>query len=179
MLGGIKVARRYADAVFQLAREQGTVDQWASDLAYLAEVLARPEVHRFVEDPRVRFEEKSRLIAAALDGHSPLLFNLARLLIRSGRVDLARDLADEYGTLRDSDEGIRRFRVITAVPLREEERDRLRARLAEAARAPVFLETHVDPSIIGGMIVRAGDQLIDGSVRNKLEGLREALASPL
>ena len=179
MLGRSRVARRYAEAVLQLARERDTVDQWAVDLAYLAEVLERPEIHHAVKSPRVPFEEKSRLIAAALDGRSPLLFNLARLLIRRGRAGVAPGLAEEYGALRERLEGVQRFRVTTAIPLREEERARLRTRLAEAACAPVSLETSVDPSIIGGMIVQAGDQLIDGSVRTKLEAMREALAAPL
>ncbi len=179
MLGRSRVARRYAEAVLQLAREQDTVEQWAGDLAYLAEVLGRPEIHRAVDNPRVPFEEKARLIAAALDGCGPLLFNLARLLVRRGRADVAPELSEEYAALRERLEGVRRFHVTTAIPLRNEESTRLRARLAEAARAPVLLETRVDPSIIGGMIVQAGDQLVDGSVRTKLKAMREALAAPL
>lgn len=169
------VAKRYAAAVFELAREQGDFDEWASELDTLATVLSNPEVEAVLANTRVRSQEKDALLRHLLAGLRPAAINLARLLVANRRVSYAPAIRDAYRAKLDEQRGIVHARVTTAVPLSEQEKERLADRLAEITGGRVELEAAVDPAILGGLIVRIGDRLIDGSTRAKLLALRRRL----
>ncbi|HEY8491630.1 MAG TPA: F0F1 ATP synthase subunit delta [Dehalococcoidia bacterium] len=172
----VTAAKRYAQAVFDLALEQETLDEWLADLERLAALAREPEAVRILESNRVPEAEKDGLLAATLSGVGPLAMNLARLLVRKGRFGLADAVAEEYRRLLEEHRGILRARAVTAVELTEPERAAVAARLEELTGKRVLLETAVDPSILGGLVVRIGDRLIDGSTRTKLLELKERLA---
>ena len=105
-----------------------------------------------------------------------LLLNLAFILLRRGRTSLAPGIAEAYQDLLDEARGVSHATVTTAVPLTDEELEVVKKKLAEIAGGEVVVETKVDEEILGGVVVRIGDRLIDGSTRNRLLELKQQLA---
>jgi F-type H+-transporting ATPase subunit delta len=99
------------------------------------------------------------------------------LLLRRGRIDLLPQVAQEFRALYEKRAGIVRATVISAAPLAEDEQRALRERLGQMTSGRVEMTVEVDPAILGGVIVRLGDRMIDGSVRGRLERLRSRLAA--
>ncbi len=168
-------AKRHAQAVFQIAQERKELDRWQSDLESIAATLSQPELAALLENPKIRFEEKARLVEGTLPGVSQLALNLVYLLVTRGRVALAGDIADEYQRLLDAHRGIEHVEVTTAVPLEEEQEGKLAKRLSSLTGKKVTLSTRVDPAIVGGLVARIGDSLLDGSTHSKLAALRKSL----
>jgi F-type H+-transporting ATPase subunit delta len=174
--GASIAARRYAEAAYAIARDHGTQDQWRDDIASIAELLRHPQAAAYLDDAKVRDEDKARLLERALD-ISPLGMNLAKLLLQRGRLALAPAILAEYDRMLDAERGIARAHVTTAVPLGPAEERAVAERLRQLVGArEVRLETEVDPALIGGMVARIGDRLIDGSVRTRLQELKRSLA---
>jgi len=171
------VAKRYAQAAFDIANEQGKLDEWLTDLTRLADAASDPVVGAFFTNPGVREAEKH----AALERLFPkpeqrFALNLARLLVDRRRFEIAADLLEAFRDLVLQARGIAIADVTTAVELTSAERDRVRQQLTTLVGRTVELRMHVDPSIIGGLVARIGDQLIDGSVTTQLRQMRVALA---
>lgn len=170
-------ARRYAEAVFQLGEEAGTLDQWQQDLETLSQVASDPGVLAILENQKQPLESRAALVDRALGSMSPLARNLTQLLLSRERFGLLPQIAAVFGELLDRRNQVVRARVTTAVPLTEEERRAVITRLLEMTGArDVRLESAVDPALIGGMVLRVGDKLIDGSTRSRLIQLRRQLA---
>jgi F-type H+-transporting ATPase subunit delta len=177
MAGTTTAARRYAEAVFELAQESGSLDQWKDDLDVLANVAGDGGALGVLENIKTPMEDRLGLLDRALTGMSPLAQNLARLLVSRRRFSLVPQIATIYGEMLDDQRGVVRAEAITAVPLSDDERDAIVDRLrAMTGARDIRIESRVDPSIIGGLIVRVGDQLIDGSTRSRLVQLRRQLA---
>ncbi len=170
-------AKRYAEAVFAIARDEGTEDAWRDDLSTLRELVDNPQAAAFFASGRTSEDQKRQLVEAVLRGTQPLALNLARLLLQRGRLGLAPQIAAEYDQMLDAARGIRHAEVTTAVPLTDAERAAVVERLRGLTGArEVRLETRVDPGLIGGMMARIGDRLIDGSTRSRLLQLKRSLA---
>ncbi len=167
--------RRYAQAIFEIALEKQELDKWQDDLDLLAGAVADASVQAVLASPKVKLNEKIKLLASALDKVNPLARNLAGLLLSRDGVGMLGAVAGEYRRLLDEHRGIAPAEVITAVPLDEGEAKRLADRLSALAGKQVVLETAVDDAIIGGVIARIGGKLLDGSTRSKLEALRREL----
>jgi F-type H+-transporting ATPase subunit delta len=168
-------ARRYAEAVFQIARDQGTLDQWRADLQTIAGVFADPEVLGLLENANVPHEAKEDVLDRTLQEVSPLALNFARLLVQRRRVALAPQVADVFRELADAYLGIAHAEVTTAVDVDGNERRLIAQRLSQLTGKHVDVHTHSDPAILGGMVARIGDRLIDGSTRTRLQMLRRRL----
>ena len=168
-------ARRYAQAIFDIARETNELDRWQSDLEKIVGLGEDATLRAFWESPKFRFEEKTRLLSEQLSDAGPLALNLACLLVTRGRLGMIGDIAEEYRSLLNDYYGIEQAEVITAVPLDDEERLKLAEQLSRVVDKKVVLETEVDPEVIGGVIIRIGGKLIDGSIRNKLAVLKQGL----
>ncbi|HWO74236.1 MAG TPA: F0F1 ATP synthase subunit delta [Dehalococcoidia bacterium] len=173
--GDAVAARRYAQAVFELAQERGDAAAWQDSLRQIAEFMSDPEVRRVLENARVSQEAKQRLVAAALADLPGLALNFARLLVRKGRTNLAWQIADQFNQMLEAQSGISRARAITAVPIGDAEREALQRRLEEQLGRKVVIEPEVDPNLLGGVVIQIGDRLIDASTRAKLRALRESL----
>lgn len=167
--------RRHAQAAFQIALEREELDVWRGDLEMISEAVRDPIVLAFLENPRVHFSEKMKILNQYLEGINPLAMNLALLLVARGRLGLVEGLVVEYNRLVDEHRGIAHAEVATAVPLEPEEKDKLVRRLGDMVGKEIALTTRVDPSLIGGLVARVGDKLIDGSTRSRLLALRESL----
>lgn len=173
-MADVQAAKRYAQAVFDIARTDDTIGQWRSDLHDIASVLAESELAPRFADGRVATEDRQRLAERVLDV-SPKALNLARVLIAKGRAADARAVADAFNRLADEAEHIVHAQVTSAVPLTDEETALIARRLGEELGATVNVSTSVDPSIVGGLVIRVGDRMIDGSLRTRLRGLRREL----
>ena len=168
-------AKRYAQAVFEIARETGELDGWQSDLNKIASLGEDAEFAAVMESPPVHFEDKARLLRERLVDVGPLALNLVYLLVVKGRLSIAGDIADGYRRLLDSHRGIERVEVTTAIPLDDEDKLRLAERLGAAVGKKIMLRSEVDTSVMGGIVVRVGDKLIDGSTRSKLLALKREM----
>ncbi len=169
-------ARRYAQAVFQIAMEKGESDRWQSDLRRIASLSQDAEFVTLLENPKLRFNDKTRLLSESLSDISPLALNLVYLLLVKGRLGIAGEIAEEYQRLLDGQRGIEPAEVITAVPLDDEDKLRLAERLSAIVGKKVVIKPEVDPSLIGGIVARVGGKLLDGSVRGRLDALKKGLS---
>ena len=170
-------ARRYSQAVFNIALERDELDRWQSDLRKIAALGEDAPFIALVENPKIHFEDKARLLTERLGDINPLALNLVYLLVTRGRLRMVGDIADEYQRLLDSYRGIERAEVTTAVTLDDKERQRLEKQLEVVVGKKVILEPKVDPSVLGGIVARIGGKLLDGSTLSKLTALKKALAS--
>ena len=168
-------ARRYAQAVFQIATENKEVDKWRSELGTIAETLTDPELRPILEDPKIRLHDKASLTAKCLPGLSQLAINLAKLLVSKQALGIVEQIAAQFNRMADAHEGIEHATVTTAVDLDDSDRERLASHLSTLTGKRVTLETEVDPDIIGGFVARIGDKLLDGSTRARLEALKKKL----
>ena len=169
-------ARRHAQAVFQIARDQDRLDKWLEDLDELASAFGDPDLRRVLDSPKVRPDQKQELAAQRLAGLDTLARNLASLLVSKGRVALAEGIASEYRELVDDYRGVGNAEVTTAVALDAEAEKRIADQMSEATGKQIKLTSQVDPDIVGGIVIKIGDMLIDGSTRTKLSAMRSALA---
>jgi len=170
-------ARRYSQAVFEIALEKNQLDKWQSDLGKVAALGGDAELITLLENPKIHFEAKAKLLAKALGDINPLALNLVYLLVSRGRFNMVGDIADEYQRLLDSYRGVEQAEVTTAIELDDKERRKLEERLEEVVGKKVVVKPRVDPSVLGGIVARVGGKLLDGSTRSKLVALKKTLAS--
>jgi F-type H+-transporting ATPase subunit delta len=170
-------ARRYAQAVFDIAREKKELDRWQSDLDKVGDLSRDATVMALFENPKVRFEDKARILSGQLGDINPLALNLVYLLVSRGRLSMIGDIAGEYRRLLDNYHGIERAEVTTAVALEDKEKARLAEQLGVVVGKKVVLETKVDKSLIGGIVARVGGKLLDGSTLGRLAAMRKALVA--
>jgi F-type H+-transporting ATPase subunit delta len=170
-------ARRYAEAIFGLAEQDQSFDAWASDLDRLAELLDVAAAEHALASPALTVTQKLNIFRAEIPELRPASGNLLRLLLHRGRLNLLPEIALAYGELLNRSRGIATAHVTTAIPLDDASRAQLVARLTQYTGQRVQLEASVDPTVMGGVVARIGDLLIDGSVRGRLEALRRRLAA--
>jgi F-type H+-transporting ATPase subunit delta len=170
-------ARRYAKAVFELATEESQVEEWATRLESVRDVLSRPEAVRVLANPTIAVQRREEAAASLLDGRAGReVLNLARLLVGANRIGALDGIIEQYRLLADEAAGRVRATATTAVPLTRADADKLEASLARRLGREVRLETRVDASILGGLVLRMGDRVIDASVATRLRQLRRQLA---
>lgn len=170
-------AKRYTEAVFGLARESGAFDPWQRDLDALAALLSDPQAATVMASPKISEDDKFALISSQLEGGQPEAINLARLLLQRGRLAIAPEMAELFREMALAELGIVIADVTTAEPIDKAAESAIKQRLSTLVGKQVEIRTHVDESIIGGVIARVGDQLIDGSVSNQLRRLRARLSA--
>lgn len=171
-------ARRYAEAAFGLAVRDDTVEAWRSALDTAAGIVGEERIGRALANPSIPLE--TRLATAEktfgkLVGKKTL--NLIGLLLRRGRIEELPRLAAEFRRLDDERQGITHATATSASPLTKDEVSALTKRLEQYTGGRIELDLEVDPSLLGGLVVRVGDRQIDGSVRSRLERLRNQLVS--
>lgn len=169
------IGRRYAQAYFDLAHEEGKVPERRDDLARAVETLSSPEVAGALANPRLNLSDRTRLALEVLEGVGESARNLIRLIIERGRISVLGQLVGTYDLLTDRASGVLRAEVITAVSVDDELTKRIGSALGEKLGAAVQTEVRQDPAILGGLIIRIGDRVIDDSIRTRLQQLRIAL----
>jgi F-type H+-transporting ATPase subunit delta len=172
------VARRYAQAMFELGRDKGTLDDIRRDLeAFVAVQAESQELREAVASPLLSDEARDRLVEelGRRLGTSEITINLVRLLARRRRLAVLADLCRQYGELCDEHQGVLRATVRSPTPLEPSYLDRLRAEMEQATGKKVVISCEHDPSLIAGIVTQIGDRVVDGSIRGKLEQLRQSL----
>lgn len=169
-----QAGKRYAQAAFSIAAEQGAIAQWRADLEDIAAVLAESEMAPVFANTRVPVDQRVAMVERVLDIR-PLALNLARLLVLKGRAPEARAVATAFGKMADASEGIEHATVTTAVQLTAGQLTAVEAQLSAAVGKRVQATASVDPAIVGGIVARVGDKLLDGSVRTRLRQMRREL----
>jgi F-type H+-transporting ATPase subunit delta len=171
-------ARRYAEAVFQLASRDESFDRWSEDLHLAADVVSDEGIARIVNSPAVPLRQRAGVLGHALgDRLSPAAINLVKLLDQRGRLVLLPAIAADYDRLVDRMRSVATATVTSAAPLGDDDTAAVRKKIEAMTGQTVRLTTAVDPSLIGGLTVRVGDRLIDASVRGRLERLRDQLVA--
>ncbi len=175
MTGGS--AKRYAEAIFDIARSNDGFDKWLADLLAIAEVQENETLSRVLLSPAINFSTKEKIVAETLPDLSPEANNLVKLLLRKDRLVLAPQIAAHFRRMLNDYRGIATARVTSAVPLDDRELAAVAGHLSTMTGRKVVVEPTVDPSIMGGIVARVGDQLIDASVKGRLEALKRRLAA--
>ena len=170
-------ARRYAKAIFEIAREKEELDRWLSDLETITGLGSNDDFVTLMASSKLSFEKKTEFIAKQLGDIDPLVQNLLYLLIAGGRLDMLGDIATEYRRFLDSHRGIEEAEVVTAVPLSDRDKPALEKRLGAITGKTIVIKPEVDPSLLGGIVARIGGKLLDGSTRRRLEALKRELGS--
>ena len=171
------IARTYADALLDAAKATG-VDSMLEELgSFVDDVLLKVPGLRDVFDSLViSRDEKIRLIDQVIAPRaSEIVTNFLRVVARHGRLDLLPAILREARLRNETRQGRRRVQVISARPLDSQAESRIRSRLAESLPFQPILETRVDPSLIGGIVIRVGDTVYDSSLAMRIKQLRERL----
>ena len=169
--------RRYAEAAFEVGLRDGTVETWRRELDQAAATLDTGTLEETLANPAMPLDQRAAAAEQIFRGLSRPVLNLVLLLLRRGRIEQLPRVAAEFRRLDDKRKGLTHATATSAAPLGPEEVRAITARLEQLTGGTIALETSVDPDLLGGVVVRVGDRLIDGSVRGRLERLRNQLAS--
>lgn len=172
------VARRYARALFQIGVDTGTFEALGRELGDLAQLFQdSTELRQTLMNPVFKPAEKRAILEKILPRvtPNPVMQRFALLLLDRGRIVLLASLARAYRELADAHAGRVRAVVTSAAPLSHADLERVRQSLERRTKKTVMLEAQVDPSLIGGLVARVGDLVLDGSVRTQLSMLRDKL----
>jgi len=172
-----KVAVRYAQALLDVAVARGVLDGVSESFDGLARTLKGfPGLRIFMQSPQVPTQDKKALLHKVLDGQiEPLLVQFLELLLDKDRVLHLGDIHAAFVPLVERHRGQRRAVVVTAVPLADDLAAQLTRKLERATGQRIILDKKVDPSVIGGVCVTVGDQILDGTLRTGLAELRGVL----
>ena len=173
-----RVARVYAEALLNAADKQGQSDDVVEGLDSLIRDLfqAEPQLEAFLISSAVGRERKAQVIDKVFENKASVLFvDFLKVLNQHERLNLLRPILAAAKELRDARAKRIRVQVRSAVPLANDQENRLRQQLREALKLDPVLQTAVDPELLGGVVVRVGDWLYDASVRARLESIRNQL----
>ena len=173
------MAGRYAQALYQLAAEQGATDKVAADLKSFAALIAESEdMARFVRSPVFSTEEQVKALNAILAraGISGISANFIKLVATKRRLFAVADMIADFGKLHDAARGVTRAQVTVAEPLSAQHLEELKTALAQVSGGrSVDIAVKVDPAIIGGLVVKLGSRMVDGSLKTKLNSIRSRM----
>jgi F-type H+-transporting ATPase subunit delta len=173
----IAVVRRYARALFETAVKSQTVDQVEEDLKAVDGVIRQlPQLQRAFRAPTVSETQKKALLRRGFESRvGPLTLRFLELVVERRREDVLKDIYGEFLQLANAARNILPVEVSAATPLTDPERDALARSLAARTGKTIDLRVRIEPELMGGMIVRMGDTILDGSVRTRLNQLKQRL----
>lgn len=168
------IARNYAEALLELARKAGDLHAWGRMIDDVANAMERDErLRRFLEAPQVSADQKNAVLEKAYEDRAPRLFlRYLQRVVENRRQMLIPVIATEYRDLVDEVEGRVHAQVTLAHPVGDEERATIARHLSHTLGKPVVPQIRINPNILGGVIVRIEDRVMDGSVRRRLGVLR-------
>ena len=171
-------ARRYAKALFELAKESGRVAEIGGELASIGDLLeGNAELHNVLFRPLHPVAQRRAVLDGVTErlGASPTVRSFFSLLIDQRRLVDFPAIRDEFERLASEDAGLRRAEIVSAGALRDDQLERLRRALSNRTGSEVEITVRVDPSLLGGVIAKVGDLVFDGSLRTQLRQLRANL----
>ena len=172
------IARRYAGAIFDLARKQNTLDRTLEDVKEIARLFSIRKLAYLLREPKVSVQRKETALRQALSSRVlPTSLNLALLVVERQLIDFMPNIAAELEQLVLDYKNQAVAQVTTAKPMDDKQKGLVAQALAQKTGKTIIMEPRVDPNILGGVIARVGDQVIDSSVRYRLNALRQHLLS--
>lgn len=181
------IARPYARAAFAVAKENDALDELSRSLGIAKDMLADGQVSRFLANPALTDEERLEFLTglfaktagenSVFAGSSEHGKNFLKLLLEFGRVDVLPEISDRFDALKAEVENTVDVTVVAAAELNADQVSEIEKALKSRLGRNVNLTTEIDEDLIGGAVIRAGDVVIDGSVRARLEGLANALVA--
>jgi F-type H+-transporting ATPase subunit delta len=172
----ITLARPYAVAAYERAKETGSADKWADALEFLSAVMADERIAQAAGNPKAKREDFARAFMALCRDHiDGEVENFVRLLIQNHRLALVGQISELFSQYKADDEGYIDAAVTSAFPLTKTEESKLASVLEGLLKKKARLNTAVDSHLIGGVYIRAGDRVIDASVRGQIERMAKTL----
>jgi len=172
-----ELAQVYARSLFEVAREQGKLDELREQLAQFADALDQNrDLAVFFFSPYFSTNEKQEALGGLLDGADPALMNFLALLIENHRMPVIFRIRHEFERLWDEENRTLAVEITSAIELDPAMTEGLGKTIGERAGRKVTLAARVDPDILGGIVVRVGNSILDASIRNRLEQLRRHVA---
>jgi F-type H+-transporting ATPase subunit delta len=172
----LTIARPYALAAFEVAQQHRELDSWSTALEFLAAVVRDPDLRELSRDPRCGTD---RLVALLLDlggaRFNERHRNFVSMLVHASRIDVAPEIAQLFELHRADAEGSLNIEVTSAYPLDRQQQDAIAQAVRQRLSRDIVVSSHVDPTLIGGAVIRAGDTVIDLSVRGRLAALAASL----
>ena len=171
-------AAQHAKEIFKAARESNELNIWQADLRNMANLARDKTLVASLENPERAIDDKAKLLAERLGEAKPGVLKLVSELINKGRLAELENISYEYQRLLDTHRGIEgteTAEITTAIPLDDEYVLDISKRLTEMAGKPVVVNTNVDPGLLGGIVIKVGDKVIDGSIKSKLAVLKREL----
>jgi F-type H+-transporting ATPase subunit delta len=170
------IARRYAGAIFDIAVKQNTLDQTLADVQEIAKLFANRKLAYLLREPNIPVQRKETAIRQALASRVlPTSLNLALLIVQRGLLDLMPNIARELHQLVLDYKNQAIAEVTTAMQLDAKQQDLVKQALERMTGKTILLETRIQPDILGGVVARVGDKVIDGSVEHRLRSLQQQL----
>ena len=170
-------AKRYSQAVFELALEKNEIDRWLNDLERMAALASNREISEVMENPMFFIEKKCKLLQKLLQGINPQALNLVSILTQKGKFAFIETIHSDYLIMVNQYKGIAKAEVTTAVAIDDNQKDKLAERLSKLTGKKVVVSINIDPNIIGGMIARVDGKIIDGSTRSQLSALKNDIVN--
>jgi F-type H+-transporting ATPase subunit delta len=173
------ISRNYAETLLALARKANATEEWAALINAVANAVEGDlTLRRFLAAPQISAADKNAVLAKAFTGKAPPLFiKFLQKLVANRRQVLIPDIAAEYSDLLDAAEGRVHARVTVAREMSAADQDAITKELSRALKKTVVAHVAVNPAILGGIVVRVGDTVMDGSVRRRLGALRSRMTS--
>jgi len=171
------LARRYAKALFSLGKEQGKNEKYSEVLGAIAELYKDESVENALVNPLYPLEARQKVMAkiAELAKADDIMTRFLQLLVEKKRAEILPDIAHEMRVMVDQEQNISHGSVVSAIELDKGLKEKIQQTLEKVTGKKVILETTVDPSIIGGIIAKVGDLVLDGSIKTQLNGLKESI----
>jgi F-type H+-transporting ATPase subunit delta len=176
MAESVTIARPYAEALFRAAKESGNLTKWAEQVALLAQVAANPEAREAIGDPNVAAPQLVDLFRSACGtAVDAELSNFIQLLSNNDRLGLLPEIAGLYESYKRAEEGTKQAEIVSAFPIDDKQVKALVPQLEAVFKTKLETSVTVDSALIGGIKVIVGDQMLDASVRGKLDAMATAL----
>jgi len=171
------LARRYAKALFSLGKDQGKNESYSEALGAIAELYKDESVENALINPLYPLDARQKVMAkiAELAKADTILTSFLNLLIEKKRADILPDIAHEMQVMVDQEQNISHGSVVSAIELDDALKEKIQQALEKITGNKVILEASVDPSIIGGVVAKVGDLVLDGSIKTQLNGLKESI----
>lgn len=184
MAENITIARPYARAIFKEARETNRTQEWLELLETLASLISSPEMMSLIQNPKLTLNQQVEILHDSLELHlkdkkqmlNEAMNNILMLLAKAKRLALVPDIFVLYRKMLTEEQGIINVKVTSAKPLEEHLREKMKNTLENKFKAKVLIDYSLDEDLIGGAIIRTDDWVMDGSIRGKLERLREKMS---
>lgn len=171
------IAKRYSKGLFDLAKERNLIDDIAADCqAVLQAFESNPSLTSFLQNPKIQKKDKELLIENAFKSNvNQYTYDFIRLLTEKGRIQFLRECAQYFLVLTDVHKGLIDVDVTSALELSAAQMMELQKKLEQSTSKKVNINRSIDPTILGGMIIKIGNKVIDGSIRTKISKIKESL----